>query len=331
MCSFQFLYPPGAMSGLSAPSCPGAVSKDVAKGSLSSLDTSFQATNRGAVVACESRGHRQFLFVASAIAGVVLSVQTIVNANTSAKTILHLRRCLGLPRRISCQNSAPTLLPASFKRIDAHGLTFRYGGEASTAFTVGPFNFSLHAGEILLISGGNGSGKSTFMRLLTSLYWPTDGFIAVDGQRVTQANVERYRALFATVFSEYHLFRRLYGVDLAAQQEGAALMHLFEMDDKTAIVDGAFHDVALSTAQRRCLALIVALLEQRPICVLDEWAVDQDPLFRRKFYEQLLPLFRARGLTVVAVSHDDHYFDVADRRFHMEEGKIVAELRKSPS
>jgi ABC-type siderophore export system fused ATPase/permease subunit len=83
-------------------------------------------------------------------------------------------------------------------------------------------------------------------------------------------------------------------------------MRLCEIADQKGIVDGAFRDVELSTTQRRRLALIVALLEQRPICVLDEWAVDQDPLFRRKFYKELIPLFRARGLTVVAVAHDDH-------------------------
>ncbi len=149
----------------------------------------------------------------------------------------------------------------------------------------------------MFISGGNGSGKSTFMRLFTSLYWPRDGFIAVDGQPVTHETVENYRALFTAVFSEYHLFKRLYGVAPEALAEIPDLLKLFEIEDKTALVDGTFTTVNLSAGQRKRVALIVALLERRPICVLDEWAADQDPLFRRKFYEDLLPMFKARGMT----------------------------------
>ncbi len=109
------------------------------------------------------------------------------------------------------------------------------------------------------------------------------------------------------------------------------MLKLFEIEDKTALVDGAFTTVNLSAGQRKRVALIVALLERRPICVLDEWAADQDPLFRRKFYEDLLPIFKARGMTIIAVSHDDRYFHVADRRLHLEEGKIVSDLRKGES
>ena len=159
------------------------------------------------------------------------------------------------------------------------------------------------------------------MRLLTSLYWPKDGYIAVDGQPVTHEDVENYRALFTAVFSEYHLFKKLYGVAPEALVEIPDLLKLFEIEDKTELVDGTFTTVNLSAGQRKRVALIVALLERRPICVLDEWAADQDPLFRRKFYEELLPMFKARGMTIIAVSHDDRYFDFADRRLHMEEGQ----------
>jgi putative ATP-binding cassette transporter len=57
--------------------------------------------------------------------------------------------------------------------------------------------------------------------------------------------------------------------------------------------------------------------------VLDEWAADQDPLFRRKFYEELLRQLKARGITIIAVTHDDRYYDLADRRLHMEEGRFA--------
>jgi putative ATP-binding cassette transporter len=266
------------------------------------------------------------LFVTSAIAGVVSSVPVFINANASSANILNLQRAIGGAKALLSESARVAVAPESFAKVEVRDVTFSYG-EGGDSFHVGPFNLAFDAGEVIFISGGNGSGKSTFMRLLTSLYWPKDGYIAIDGRPVTHDNVENYRALFTAVFSEYHIFKRLYGVQPEALTEVPALLKLFEIDDKTALVDDAFSVIDLSAGQRKRLALIVALLEQRPICVLDEWAADQDPIFRRKFYEELLPLFKARGMTIIAVSHDDRYFHVADRRLHMEDGRIVSDIR----
>jgi len=271
------------------------------------------------------------LFVTSAIAGVVSSVPVFINANASAANIMTLQRLIGAPPRLLSESTRLLVDPSAFDRIDVRDVSFSYGDADNPGFRVGPFTTSFKAGETVFISGGNGSGKSTFMRLFTSLYWPRDGFIALDGVPVTHENVENYRALFTSVFSEYHLFKKLYGVPPDSVSEIPELLALFEIEDKTALIDGAFTTVNLSAGQRKRVALIVALLERRPICVLDEWAADQDPLFRRKFYEDLLPIFKARGITIIAVSHDDRYFHVADRRLHFEEGRIVSDVRSSQS
>src|SRR3546814_10061269 len=71
-------------------------------------------------------------------------------------------------------------------------------------------------------------------------------------------------------------------------------------------------DVCSSDLRKR-LGLIAALLDHKPVLVLDEWAADQDPHFRKVFYRQVIPLLRQRGLTIIAATHDDHYFDAADR------------------
>jgi putative ATP-binding cassette transporter len=267
------------------------------------------------------------LFVVSAIAGVVSSVPIFINANASAKNIMSLHQAIGATSRLLSESNRVAMAPSAFRRIEIRNVSFSYGGADAPGFHVGPFDVTFNAGETVFISGGNGSGKSTFMRLFTSLYWPKDGYVALDGQPVTHENVESYRALFTAVFSEYHLFKRLYGVAPEALAEIPELLRLFELEEKISLVDGAFTTVELSAGQRKRLALIVALLERRPICVLDEWAADQDPLFRRKFYEDLLPIMKARGLTIIAVSHDDRYFHVADRRLHLEEGHIVQDLR----
>ena len=70
------------------------------------------------------------------------------------------------------------------------------------------------------------------------------------------------------------------------------------------------------------LALVCAYLDDRPIYLFDEWAADQDPNFKRVFYTELLPELKARGKTVIVITHDDAYFDVADRVVRLEDGRL---------
>ncbi|WP_146743094.1 ATP-binding cassette domain-containing protein, partial [Lonsdalea populi] len=81
--------------------------------------------------------------------------------------------------------------------------------------------------------------------------------------------------------------------------------------------------LSLSQGQRKRVALLLALAEQREILLLDEWAADQDPQFRRVFYQMLLPHLMAEGKTVIAISHDDRYFGLADRLLEMRAGQLV--------
>ena len=69
--------------------------------------------------------------------------------------------------------------------------------------------------------------------------------------------------------------------------------------------------------------MVVAYLEQRPFLVFDEWAADQDPVFKEVFYRQLLPELKAAGKTVFVISHDDKYFDCADKLLRMEHGQLA--------
>ncbi|MCG7756417.1 MAG: hypothetical protein LZF63_07135, partial [Nitrosomonas sp.] len=75
--------------------------------------------------------------------------------------------------------------------------------------------------------------------------------------------------------------------------------------------------------QRKRLALVTAYLEDRPFYVFDEWAADQDPIFKEIFYTTILADLKARGKTVVVITHDDHYYHLADRCVRIENGQIV--------
>src|SRR5205814_10593786 len=123
----------------------------------------------------------------------------------------------------------------------------------------------------------------------------------------------------------YHLFDRLYGLLDVPQEEVEHALAFVELTGKTRVIDSIFETLELSGGQRKRLALLVSLLEDRPICMFDEMAADQDPAFRRKFYKEILPLLREQGRTVIAVTHDDKYFGDADRLLKMDEGRFVSD------
>jgi putative ATP-binding cassette transporter len=220
--------------------------------------------------------------------------------------------------------------PKPFTRIELRDVSFHYVDQRSDAvFRVGPVNLVVEAGEVVFISGGNGSGKSTLLKVLTGLYPAHSGKILIDGVEVGIENRDLYRERFTAIFSDYHLFKRLYGVNDADPQEVARLLALFELTGKTDLVGGEFTTIDLSAGQRKRLALIVGILEQRPILVLDEWTADQDPQFRRKFYDELLPLLQQSGKTIVAVSHDDRHLvelKLPARQLRMEDGRFAAPI-----
>lgn len=222
-------------------------------------------------------------------------------------------------------------LPA-WRRLELQEVSFVYGsGSDAQSFHLGPINLTLTPGELVFIVGGNGSGKTTLAKLLTGLYVPDSGRILIDGAPVTDANREAYRQLFSMVFADTPLFERMVGLDgdrVATHAQG--YLEMLDIDGKVAIHDRTFSTVDLSRGQRKRLTLVGALLEDRPIYILDEWAADQDPVFRRVFYQVLLPELRSRGKTAVVISHDDRYFDVADRLITLEEGRIREQTRLSP-
>lgn len=266
------------------------------------------------------------LFIIGPLSTVVSGVPAYTNADIAVKDIGLLEAALD-----NGGKDVPTVVedvdPVTdqFESLTIKDLEFAYRDHTGNPmFSVGPINFSLSAGELVFIVGGNGSGKSTFIKALLGLYKTDRGTLMINDTRITEENRQNYREMFSTILSDFHLFDRLYGLRNVDESRVNTLIEEMGLGKKTQFVNGQFTNLDLSTGQRKRLAMIVALLEDRPIYVFDEWAAEQDPEFREFFYETLLQQMKKEGKGVIAISHDDRYFNKADRVLKMDYGTMNA-------
>jgi putative pyoverdin transport system ATP-binding/permease protein len=265
------------------------------------------------------------LFVVGACYGVMQTVAMLAAADAAAQRMEQLEERLR-STIISPAGGTQAARPG-FSAIELRNVVFHYPDKpAGPGFQVGPLNFTLKSGDLVFVTGGNGSGKSTFLKVLAGLCAPTSGEIALDGMTIDDAATEDYRSLMTAIFSDYHLFHRLFGIAAPARAEVDALLRKLELEHKTTIIDGVFNTLDLSGGERKRLALLVGLLEKRPVLLLDEWAANQDPHYRRRFYQEILPELNGSGLTIVVVTHDENYLDdpkLSARKLRMDEGRFV--------
>ncbi len=217
----------------------------------------------------------------------------------------------------------PTPVPPEFKTIGTQSMTYAYPAQpGQEPFGITIKDFWLKQGELTIVSGGNGSGKTTLMRVLAGLTFPTTGSFYVDEKSSAQVGEENYRALFSIIFPDFHLFDRFYGLTVDPEQLDTWTKRL-HLGDK--IKEGRILVNDLSSGQRKRMALLTAILENRPVLLLDEVAADFDPRFREMFYREILPILKEEGRTIFAISHDDRYYDVADQLLTMVYGSFVQE------
>lgn len=227
------------------------------------------------------------------------------------------------------ENTKDDIAPATkdWKSIQVKDACYSYQHTAGSSFSVGPLNMEIKQGEILFIRGGNGSGKSTFAKVLVGLYQPQEGSLSFASQEITSANLQWYRRHFSTVFSDFYLFEHVLDAqgNLVQKEDLQAHLEKLELAHKVDVVDGKFSAINLSQGQRKRLAMLLAYAEDAQIYLFDEWAADQDPVFRHYFYTELLPELKSKGKTVVAITHDEKYFHCADRICQFDAGSAVFE------
>lgn len=268
------------------------------------------------------------LFSLTPIADITSSIPMANRALAAIKSITALEADIK-----ACQNDVehaaetaklPVDQSISFTEIELKGIEFAYPhSNGRKGFSLGPIDLRVHAGEIVFLVGGNGSGKSTLLKALTGLYPASSGRILLDSQVVGSQMLARYRSLFSVIFSDFFLFDRVIGADQIDETQVAADLEAMGLGDKVTFdQQGRFNHKDLSTGQRKRLALLLATMEERPIYIFDEWAADQDPEFRAFFYHSILPRLKEQGKTIFAATHDDHYFECADRVIELEYGKL---------
>lgn len=207
-----------------------------------------------------------------------------------------------------------------WSQLQFKNVHYRYPNDKSD-FELGPINLTLNRGELVFLVGHNGAGKTTLLRLILGLLEPVTGQVLLDDKPLHSEEVRAYRHGYSAVLADFHLFSETPVTDLDETVIEHWLSRL-QLSSKVSLVDGAFTTVSLSTGQRKRLAMVSAIAEGRKVMVLDEWAADQDPVFRELFYRELLPELKQMGYTLLVVSHDDRYFDVADRLVSLDHGHI---------
>lgn len=266
------------------------------------------------------------LYLMGPLSGVLSSLSVFGRASAALRKIEDVGLTLAARSGDKCPISQGSPRP-TFEHLELVDIKHTYFREKEDDnFTLGPVRLSFTPGEIVYLVGGNGSGKSSLAKVITGLYTPAAGSIRVDGQTIADHNRDDYRQLFSAVFADFYLFDNLLGtpgpeLDLQAR-EYLSLLHL---DHKVTIKDGVLSTTSLSSGQRKRLALLNAFVEDRAFYLFDEWASDQDPLFKDIFYTQLLPDLKARNKTVLVITHDDRYFHLADRIIKLDYGRVQME------
>jgi putative ATP-binding cassette transporter len=264
------------------------------------------------------------LYLMGPLSGVMTSISLFGRANVSLQKVQSLGFSLAEHSTEQCPVEKQDA-EMRFERLEFKGVVHSYHREQEDDnFVLGPVNMAFKPGELAFLVGGNGSGKSTLAKIITGLYVPEAGEVRLDGQLITNQNRDQYRQLFSAVFSDFYLFDNLLGLKgHNLDKQAGEYLKLLHLGHKVKIKDGNFSTTALSQGQRKRLALLTAYLEDRPFYLFDEWASDQDPYFKDIFYRQLLPDLKARGKAVLVITHDDRYFDLADRIIKLDYGQIA--------
>ena len=198
--------------------------------------------------------------------------------------------------------------------IEFRDVSFKYPG--AEEYALRHINFKFRLGERLAFVGMNGSGKTTFIKLLCRLYDPTEGTILLNGIDITRYDYDQYLSLFSVVFQDFHLFAFSLGENVAASEdfdparvrealEKAGFGNrLEELEKGTETYLGRGYDesgIDVSGGEAQKIALARALYKDAPFFILDEPTAALDPIAEAEVYSRFDTV--AGDKTAVFISH----------------------------
>ncbi|KTT67954.1 ATP-binding cassette domain-containing protein [Sphingomonas sanguinis] len=221
---------------------------------------------------------------------------------------------------------ADSLPTPEWQTLSLHDVKYVYDDPADEGREIGPLNLSISRGELIFAVGGNGSGKSTLLLMLSGLLDPTEGSIRLDGVDMIEVK-QAYREQLSIVFCDFHIFDHVLDSagNLAPTTSTQPRILELGLADVIEVRDGKLSRTEASAGQRKRIALLQLMLEDRDVLILDEAAADLDPEFKHYFYREMLSRFKAAGKTIILATHDAEYFACADRVVYMQDGRLIAE------
>lgn len=258
------------------------------------------------------------LYLSEPMMGIVECLTSLVPARIAVMT---MRKCM---KQLRSEPEPVLNERIAINKLSAVNLeyAFEVKDETDFQFKVGPVSATFRRGQVTFITGGNGSGKSTMSKLLSLHYLPVGGGVAVNDMPITDDNRSQVRQSISAIYTDFHLFTRLYDVSDEEQKKIPEYLQELKLDHKVSLTDQRFSTLGLSDGQRKRIALFVSYLEDRDVYVFDEWAADQDPQFKETFYSTILFRLKALGKIVIVITHDDRYFHLADQLIKMENGAL---------
>lgn len=199
-------------------------------------------------------------------------------------------------------------------RIVFDHVSFRYPG--SEKYALKDINLEFKVGEKMAVVGMNGSGKSTFIKLLCRLYDPTEGTITMNGIDIRRYDYQEYLSLFSVVFQDFKLFSFTLGENVAVSENYS------EADVREALVKAGMEEfleahgdsletvlyrdfdrdgVEISGGEAQKIALARAVCKGAPFVLLDEPTAALDPLAEYEIYKRFNDMVADR--TTVYISH----------------------------
>jgi putative ABC transport system ATP-binding protein len=217
--------------------------------------------------------------------------------------------------------------------IELRGVSRSVPSGSGTLTILHPLDLVIPAGRVVAITGPSGSGKSTLLGLIAGLDAPSEGRIVIDDVDITaldEDGLARLRgAKIGFVFQFFHLLPSLTAfenvlvpMEIAGGRDGRtradALLAEVGLTDR-----GHHYPSQLSGGEQQRVAIARALANDPPILLADEPTGNLDSATGHQVIELLLNIHRARGTTLVLVTHDPELASLADMTVALRDGRIV--------